>query len=137
MAHKLKAFPEASRRLLQGNNAMERVHFCMTMKNQFHHRFRVLKSPRCGSAPWWQEGLPARIQSECTVNKTHPGWGRSKVLGNVPKPGRIKIYSNWHTEVFNNLEICLPVNRTYTHLPVPSLHQANRRCWLQAQGPPR
>lgn len=78
MVHKLKAFPGASRRLLQGNNAMERVHFCMTIKNQFHHRFRVLKSPRCGSAPWWLEGLPARIESECTVNKTHPWVGEEQ-----------------------------------------------------------
>lgn len=91
MVRKLKVYPEASIRLSEGNNAMERVHFCMTIKNQFHHRFWVLKSPRCGSAPWWLEGLRPEFSQNVPSTRHTPGWRRSKVLGTVLKPGRIKI----------------------------------------------
>lgn len=63
---------------------------------------------------------------ERLVSTTHiPGAGRSEVRGETRgSQNRINIYSNWHTEGFKNLEVCLPVSSKYPDLssPLPHLH---------------
>lgn len=127
MSHKLKAFPEASRRLLQGNHAVKRVQVGMMIKITVPSLFQGPETSPVQQRTLVARRLPARIHPAGTVNKTHP-W-----VGEEPSPGRRRsqernVYSDWHTEGSNNLEIFffLPVSLSVQIVRPPSPHRSDK-----------